>query len=376
MKVVVKIEGREAVPVRAIPLLTNWETMSPDVVAQALAWNEGEHHFKGLQAFRRYEGSRPIPAREWENEVCWQLTALNESMKVTESTPAAGLLEWRRKALEILPAGVYVWKDELEPMHCMRYGLDGETLLKNGVPVDDETHERLVALDFDPSIDDPEIQHLVMEGFMETPETEAAFTLAVCRVTRKFEIEHWAGLADVSPIEAAKVLCGEDPLSAHPFADSPEVKMLARIFEDRSKNEPARRALRHWALVALESGAKHHQDISKAVVHLTENTVTTSRAETLPSGDADGAPTQGAATPAAKAQSKETPKTRRERWLAMYEAEAKRKKHGALQRVADSEGVDRSNMGKDIAKAREARDEEKRSGSWASHLVKDGRRAR
>ena len=49
MKVIVEIEGRNAIPVRAIPFLTNWAMMSPDVVADALA---GEaHHFRGLASF-------------------------------------------------------------------------------------------------------------------------------------------------------------------------------------------------------------------------------------------------------------------------------------------------------------------------------------
>ena len=36
LNVIITIEGREAVPVRAIPFLTNWEVLSPDELAQAL----------------------------------------------------------------------------------------------------------------------------------------------------------------------------------------------------------------------------------------------------------------------------------------------------------------------------------------------------
>lgn len=79
-----------------------------------------------------------------------------------------------------------------------------------------------------------------------------------------------------------------------------------------------------------------------------------------------------AATPAPVA--KETPAERRARWLDMFEAEEKREKRGALQRLANSEGVDRSNMGKDIAKARAERDTQRRAGGWASQLVQDGKR--
>lgn len=71
---------------------------------------------------------------------------------------------------------------------------------------------------------------------------------------------------------------------------------------------------------------------------------------------------------------KEKPEDRRARWLDMFEAEEKREKRGALQRLADSENVDRSNMKKDIDKARGARDAEKRAGTWTSQLVQDGKR--
>lgn len=70
----------------------------------------------------------------------------------------------------------------------------------------------------------------------------------------------------------------------------------------------------------------------------------------------------------------ETVAQRRVRWLDMYEAEEKREKRGALQRLADSENVDRSNMKKDIEKARVARDTERRAGTWTSQMVQDGKR--
>jgi len=84
------------------------------------------------------------------------------------------------------------------------------------------------------------------------------------------------------------------------------------------------------------------------------------------------ASTPQAATPAPVA--KETPAERRARWLDMFEAEEKLVKRGALQRLAKREGVDRSNMGKDIAKARAERADQKRAGVWASQLVQGGKR--
>ena len=80
------------------------------------------------------------------------------------------------------------------------------------------------------------------------------------------------------------------------------------------------------------------------------------------------------AVPVVQVPTSETPVQRRARWLALFEKEEIRGKRGALQRVADSEGVDRANMKKDIDKARAARDEQTRAGTWTSQLVQDGKR--
>ena len=87
-------------------------------------------------------------------------------------------------------------------------------------------------------------------------------------------------------------------------------------------------------------------------------------------------PQAEAQAPSAAPEVKEAPHERRARWLDMFEAEKKREKRGALQRVADREGVDRSNMSKGIYKARAERGTERRAGGWASQLVQDGKRKR
>ena len=70
----------------------------------------------------------------------------------------------------------------------------------------------------------------------------------------------------------------------------------------------------------------------------------------------------------------ETVEQRRARYLALLEHEQKSGKRGALTRVASFEGVDRSNMSKDIEKARAARALQTRSGAWTAQLVQDGKR--
>jgi len=70
----------------------------------------------------------------------------------------------------------------------------------------------------------------------------------------------------------------------------------------------------------------------------------------------------------------ETAEQRRFRYLVMFEKEQGQGMRGALQRVADREGVDRSNMMKDINKARAILAEQKRAGLFASQMVQDGKR--
>lgn len=173
MNVIIKINGREAIPVRAIPLLTNWETMSPDVVAQALAWDDHQYRFHGLNAFRR-EGSevKHIAATWWENFPCEELDALHAELKRKEDagliSEKQGYRDWMQGALPILPAGAFVWRDEFEPLHIRRHSPRAlckmSDTASNGVMPEAEQARR-VALDFDPYIPEPEKRRIVMEGF-------------------------------------------------------------------------------------------------------------------------------------------------------------------------------------------------------------------
>jgi hypothetical protein len=85
------------------------------------------------------------------------------------------------------------------------------------------------------------------------------------------------------------------------------------------------------------------------------------------------APVLAPATPGAVA--KETTKQRRARWLD-WSGEGER---GAVQRVYEREllinpKADRSNIGKEIKKALEEKDADKRGGDWTAQLVRSGKR--
>lgn len=81
VNVVVQINGRDAIPVRAIPLLTDWEVLSPDVCANAFAGDEDTaQSFEGLPTYRLNSSGEPeaIEARWWANWIVRELAACSE----------------------------------------------------------------------------------------------------------------------------------------------------------------------------------------------------------------------------------------------------------------------------------------------------------
>lgn len=69
MNIIVVIKGREAIPVRAIPLHTDWARMSPDEIAAVLADGADSWPFNGLTAYRNEDGEvRSIVHTWWNND--------------------------------------------------------------------------------------------------------------------------------------------------------------------------------------------------------------------------------------------------------------------------------------------------------------------
>ena len=114
MRVSIEINGRQALPVRAIPLLTDWRGLSPDQLAQILA-GDCDHwpSFDGLTAYRLHpDGStEPILPRWWTNWVVSKLQAISDNIKARQITHATGVQQWRGESLAQLPASVFVWRD-------------------------------------------------------------------------------------------------------------------------------------------------------------------------------------------------------------------------------------------------------------------------
>ncbi len=165
MNVVISIDGRDAIPVRAIPLLTYWEVLSPDDLAAALTGEDDfNQSFKDLRAYRLSDGaSKAIPPDFWANFVVRELAALSERIKHSEVSHEDGYDQWRRESLSKLPAGTFVWRDEFEKCFWRKFGPDGEMTWLSG----DKRAPRneSIQLDFDAFIPSIQMQGVVMEGF-------------------------------------------------------------------------------------------------------------------------------------------------------------------------------------------------------------------
>lgn len=112
MSVVISIKGREAIPVRAIPFVTGW-SMSPDMVASTLAHTDLFTKLRGIAAYHLAGNDEPAPMlpKEWDG-VEAELQVLTDTLKAKESVDFESYPTWRRESILLLPAGVFVWKDE------------------------------------------------------------------------------------------------------------------------------------------------------------------------------------------------------------------------------------------------------------------------
>ncbi len=127
MNVVFEINGREAIPVRAIPYVTGWRWprgISPDSLAKTLGIHPNERTpFDGLRtssAYKMYLGKAvAVRPEEW-NMVFVQLEGFSADLEARfpedeqGRSDARGYAAWQSNAAQKLPSGVFVWLDELE----------------------------------------------------------------------------------------------------------------------------------------------------------------------------------------------------------------------------------------------------------------------
>ncbi len=121
MNVVVVIDGREAIPVRAIPFVTGW-TLSPDALVNDLAGSSELTRIHDPRAYHLTERG-PYPAmlpKEWDAVVA-DILELQERL-YGDDNPKGRYLAWRERSIYRLPKAVFLWRDEFELSFEIGYG--------------------------------------------------------------------------------------------------------------------------------------------------------------------------------------------------------------------------------------------------------------
>jgi hypothetical protein len=148
---------REAIPVRAVPLVTDW-FVSADSLAIALAGDDGVFRFRHTAHIQTDAEPKAIPQADW-CLIATQLQALCASLPVG----APGQYEWRHRSISELPSAAFLWADEFSDAYRESFNnaihlelSEGETLHPNG-----EVRIPIAVSD--------QLQRIALEGFQDMP---------------------------------------------------------------------------------------------------------------------------------------------------------------------------------------------------------------
>lgn len=113
--ITVSINGRRAIPVRAIPWVTAW-VLSPDELAKQLA-RQIHPAFGKLQntfAYHLENGSpQQILPKQWDDIIA-HLTALEARLREQHGNENIGYSDWLKQSVAELPPGIFLWFDEFQ----------------------------------------------------------------------------------------------------------------------------------------------------------------------------------------------------------------------------------------------------------------------
>ena len=126
------IDGRECVPVRLLPFMTCWRPLSPDVVARLLSRRD-EWHQWSISSFNLSPNGQhdELQPRAW-NTIDDDLTVLSRNLKAQEDFEFQKYPQWRHDSLALLPAAVFVWRDELVAEYARSFGLQKYPSIRPG----------------------------------------------------------------------------------------------------------------------------------------------------------------------------------------------------------------------------------------------------
>lgn len=160
--VTIVIDGREAIPVRAIPLITNWN-LNAQQLAEGLhlddLFRQRNRFTQPLSAYHLPDGVNPsrILPRYW-GKICTLIDNLELQLDAeAKATQKDNYQAWIDESILLLPPGVFVWRDEFEEAFATVF--DPEVLSF----IDEVEGDR--CLDYLPVISSPRIRLAVKEGF-------------------------------------------------------------------------------------------------------------------------------------------------------------------------------------------------------------------
>lgn len=113
-----QIDGRNVLPVRTLPFVTGGQ-LPPDEVALHFAQHFGdESGFARLRNTRAYRVGggviTPMHPKEWDRVVAAMQGLEAELHAKYGKASGAGYSEWQSASISLLPAGVFVWREEFE----------------------------------------------------------------------------------------------------------------------------------------------------------------------------------------------------------------------------------------------------------------------
>jgi hypothetical protein len=152
---------REAIPVRAVPLVTDWY-ISPDTLAISLSGEDGGFRYPHTAHIQSEGELKEIPPADWRL-IADQLYALHASLPAGE----AGKYEWRRRSIAELPAAAFLWMDEFSKAYRRAHNETAHLEHFAGEPLHTNGDVRF------PIVVTEQLQRLALEGFPHESQTES-----------------------------------------------------------------------------------------------------------------------------------------------------------------------------------------------------------
>lgn len=126
------LEGREIIPVRLIPFITGFN-VGPHSLVKLLAHKQGlawpvfrpEDELLAYQLNFQGEATKLLP-KEWDIFVS-DMDILEKRLKLQEQFEDEKYPGWRREAVKLLPARIFVWREEFEVVFQASFNRAGST---------------------------------------------------------------------------------------------------------------------------------------------------------------------------------------------------------------------------------------------------------